>query len=52
MKPHQNKPFLEQKIAEGYTSKQIANECKVSYHLVELYLRKFDIPFTSQANTE
>ena len=47
MKLHQDQNHLQTKISEGYTSKQIANELRVSYKLVELYLKKFGIPFVS-----
>ena len=48
MKQHQDQSYLQQKINEGYTSKGIGNELRVSYKLVEIYLRKFDIPHVSQ----
>jgi DNA-binding NarL/FixJ family response regulator len=48
MKFHQNEQFLRKAIELGSTSKEIANELRVSYKLVELYLHKFNIPFTSQ----
>jgi len=51
MKDHHDKDYLQDKINEGKTSKDIANELRVSYKLVELYLKKFDIPFESQQNT-
>ena len=47
-KSHQNKEWLQQQIDLGKTSKEIANELNISYKLVEIYLRKFEIPFTSQ----
>lgn len=43
---HQDKTWLENQIAEGKTSKQIADENNISYKLVELYLRQYEIPFT------
>ena len=49
MKLHQDQNHLQTKISEGYTSKQIANDLRVSYKLVEIYLRKFGIkhvPYT------
>lgn len=48
MKNHQDQTYLQTKINEGYTSKDIANENRVSYKLVELYLRKYDIKHVSQ----
>jgi DNA-binding NarL/FixJ family response regulator len=45
-KPHQNKLWLAEQVADGKNSKQIADEQNVSYKLVETYLRKFDIPHT------
>lgn len=50
MKLHQNKDYLEEKIKEGYTSVEIAKAIGVSWKLVEIYLRKFDIPHTSKAD--
>jgi DNA-binding CsgD family transcriptional regulator len=43
---HKDKNYLQTKINEGYTPKQIANELRVSYKLVEIYLRQFGIPHT------
>jgi len=48
MKNHQDKNYLLTKVSEGYTSKDIGKECRVSYHLVEIYLRKYGISYTSQ----
>ena len=45
-KMHQNKEWLAEQIASGKNSKNIADEQRISYKLVELYLRKFEIPFT------
>ena len=47
-KLHQNKDYLEQQIKEGYTSNEIAKAIGVSWKLVEIYLRKFEIPHTSK----
>ena len=47
MKQHQNQEYLQQKINEGYTSKDISKELNVSYKLVELYLRKYGIKHVS-----
>ena len=49
LKAHQDQNHLQTKINEGYTSKEIANQLRVSYKLVEIYLRKFGIghvPYT------
>jgi len=46
MKLHQNQNHLQTKIDEGYTSKEIANQLRVSYKLVEIYLRKYGIKHT------
>jgi len=48
MKEHQNQNYLQQKIDEGFNSRDIGKELKVSYRLVEIYLRKFDIKHVSQ----
>jgi transposase len=48
LKLHHDKEYLQKKIDEGYTSKDISKELKVSYKVVELFLRKFGIPFVSQ----
>ena len=50
LKLHHNKEYLEEKIKEGYTSIEIAKAIGVSWKLVEIYLRKFDIPHTSKAD--
>lgn len=34
-------------LVEGKNSREISKEQRVSYHLIELYLAKFEIPFTS-----
>jgi hypothetical protein len=44
-KNHQNRQWLEEQVNLGKTSKEIANESRISYKLVELYLRQYDIPF-------
>lgn len=49
LKAHQDQNYLQTKISEGYTSKEIANELRVSYKLVEIYLRKFGIKHISYA---
>jgi len=48
LKKHHNKAWLQEGLAAGKTSKDLANEINVSYKLIELYLRQFDLPFTSQ----
>jgi DNA-binding CsgD family transcriptional regulator len=48
MKLHQDQNYLQQKISEGHSSKDIGNELRVSYKLIEIYLKKFNIPFVSQ----
>jgi hypothetical protein len=48
MKLHQDQNYLQTKINEGHTSRDIGKELRVSYKLVEIYLRKFDIPHVSQ----
>jgi hypothetical protein len=48
-KSHQNKEWLQQQIDLGKTSKEIANDNKISYKLVELYLKKYGIPFVEWA---
>lgn len=49
LKNHHDPRYLQKKIDEGYTSKDIAKELRISYKLVELYLRKFEIPFVPAA---
>jgi len=46
MKNHQDETYLREQIALGKASKDIATENNVSYKLVEIYLKKFNIPFT------
>ena len=46
LKNHHDPRYLQKKIDQGYTSKDIAKELRVSYKLVELYLRKFGIEHT------
>lgn len=46
---HQDKEFLRKYFADpGVTSKDLAKELRVSYKLIELYLKKYNIPFKSQ----
>ena len=47
-KLHQDEEFLRFEISKGSTSKDIAKSLRVSYRLVEIYLRKFGIPHESQ----
>jgi DNA-binding NarL/FixJ family response regulator len=44
-KPHQNKNWLAEQIASGLTSKQIGDSLNVSYKLIEIYLRQYEISF-------
>lgn len=44
---HHDPRYLQQKIDQGYSSKDIAKELRISYKLVEIYLAKFGIPFVS-----
>jgi orotate phosphoribosyltransferase-like protein len=48
LKNHHDPRYLQKKIDEGFTSKDIANELRVSYKLVELYLVKYNIKHESQ----
>jgi len=48
---HDNKEYLAAEIAAGKTSRDIGNENRVSYKLVELNLTKYGIPFVSQVRT-
>jgi len=43
-KNHQNKEWLQEQINLGKTSRDISKENKISYKLVEIYLRKYNIP--------
>jgi DNA-binding NarL/FixJ family response regulator len=49
MKNHQEEDWLRSQIDLGKSSRNIANENNISYKTVELYLRKFNIPFTPKA---
>jgi hypothetical protein len=48
LKKHHNKVWLQEQLAAQKTPKDIAKEINVSYKLIELYLRQFDLPFISQ----
>lgn len=48
MKFHHNEEFLRKAVQMGSTPKEIAKELHVSYKLVEMYLRMYEIEFTSQ----
>ena len=48
LKKHHNKTWLQEQLDAEKTSRDIAKEINVSYKLIELYLRQFDIDFTSQ----
>jgi DNA-binding CsgD family transcriptional regulator len=45
---HTNEEFLRVEVERGRTSKDIAKRLKVSYRLIEIYLRKYGIPHVSQ----
>ena len=44
---HQDEAYLRQAMESGKTSRDISKELGVSYKLVEIYLEKYQIPFTS-----
>lgn len=46
MKKHQDETYLREQIALGKTSKDIADENRISFKLVEIYLTKYNIPYT------
>lgn len=46
MKDYHNEEFLQEQINLGKTSQDISKDIGVSWRLVEIYLRKFDIPHT------
>ena len=46
---HQDETYLRAQMESGKTSRDIAKDLHVSYKLVEIYLEKFSIPFTSMA---
>jgi len=39
----------DQALNQGKNSREIGKEQRVSYHLIEIYLAKFEIPFRSMA---
>lgn len=45
MKNHHNETYLREQIALGKSTKEIADENRVSFKLVELYLTKYNIDF-------
>lgn len=48
-KLHQDEEFLRQFFSNGeMTSKDLSKELHVSYKLIEIYLAKYGINFTSQ----
>lgn len=49
---HKDEEFLRSEMAKGRTSRDISKDLHVSYKLVELYLRKYKIPFDSQQTKE
>lgn len=44
---HQDEAYLRQAMESGKTSRDISRDLHVSYKLVEIYLEKYGIPFTS-----
>lgn len=49
-RPYKNADWLRDQVVEqGKNSREISREQSVSYKLIELYLREFEIPFTSMA---
>jgi hypothetical protein len=44
-KNHQNKEWLQEQISLGKTAREISKENNISYKLVEIYLRQYNIPF-------
>ena len=48
LKKHHNKEWLQEQLDAEKTSRDIAKEINVSYKLIELYLRQFNLDFTSQ----
>ena len=46
---HQDENYLRNAMESGKTSRDISRELGVSYKLVEIYLEKYQIPFTSMA---
>ena len=44
---HQDENYLRHAMESGKTSRDISKDLGVSYKLVEIYLEKFNIPFTS-----
>lgn len=51
-KLHTSEEFLRSQTENGNTSKDIGKSLRVSYRLVEIYLRKFGIPHVSQIPTQ
>jgi hypothetical protein len=46
-KVYMDKDWLLAKIGSGETSRSISKQLGVSYHLVEIYLDKFNIKYSS-----
>lgn len=44
---HKDENYLRNAMESGKTSRDISKDLGVSYKLVEIYLEKFNIPFTS-----
>lgn len=45
-KPHQNEEFLRSEIEAGENSRSISRKLGVSWRLVEIYLRQYNIEHT------
>jgi hypothetical protein len=52
VKLHQSKEYLEEQINAGKSSVDISKELSVSWKLVEIYLRKYDIKHISKTERE
>jgi hypothetical protein len=52
MKEHNNPDYLRQEVENGESSRSIAKNLGVSWKLVEIYLRKFNIKHTPYAGRE
>lgn len=46
---HQDENYLRHAMESGKTSRDISKDLHVSYKLIEIYLEKYGIPFTSMA---
>ena len=52
MKLHQDESYLRREIDGGKNSRDIAKELGVSWKLIEIYLRRFNIKHTSYKREE